>query len=327
MACSVRIPEFGGSEVRLPAKPSLPSLIGFEAAEFVKALGPESVFGRRLLFKQFFTRLVLCAGVAAFLMGVSMSPTSHGSEEHRIDQVRTFLKGFPHNGADQVTAFFDAAYIEHAPGQSDGHAGQRANMRGVPKDSSIKPVRIFADGDYVVVQSEYNLSGPKVVFDVYRFHGDKVVEHWNNVQDKCSAPNVSGRTQIDGPTAVQDLDRSQANKDIVQAYFDAVVLGGQRDQMPLYRYVEDFHQHNCTAGDIKGGVPANGTTPAFKIEKVHKILGRGNFVLVMSEGVYDSRPSAFFDLYRLQDGKQVEHWDVIEDLPAPGTPRNRNGKF
>jgi predicted SnoaL-like aldol condensation-catalyzing enzyme len=314
MTRSVPIHEFGGSEALRTGDVVVGEPGAGEVRLRIHAIG------------------MLLAGIAASLMGISMPATAHDSEEHhseehRIEQVRTFLKGFPNNSADQVTAFIDAAYIEHAPGLSDGQAGQRAYLAGVPKDSSIKPVRIFADGDYVVVQSEYNLSGPKVVFDVYRFHGDKVVEHWNNVQDKCSAPNVSGRTQIDGPTAVRDLDRSQANKDIVQAYFDAVVFEGKRDQMPVYRYVEDFHQHNCTAGDIKGGVPAKGTTPAFKIEKVHKILGRGNFVLVMSQGVYDSRPSAFFDLYRLQDSKQVEHWDVIEDLPAARTSRNQKGKF
>jgi len=136
-----------------------------------------------------------------------------------------------------------------------------------------------------------------------------------------------GRTQLDGPIAVQDLEQTRANKQLVQAYFNAVVFGGHRDRIPVYRYVEDFHQHNCTAGDIKGGVPATGTSPAFRIEKVHKILGQGDFVLVMSEGVYDGRPTAFFDLYRLQDGKQVEHWDVLEDLPALGASKNQNGKF
>jgi predicted SnoaL-like aldol condensation-catalyzing enzyme len=265
--------------------------------------------------------------MVASVMGVCMTATAHSGEEHHIDQVRTFLNGFPNISAEQLTAFVDETYVEHSPGLSDGLAGQRAYLASAPKDSSIRPVRLFVDGSYVVAQSEYSLYGSKVAFDVYRFHGDKVVEHWNNVEDKCSMPNVSGRTQVDGPTDVQDLSRTQANKDLVQAYFDAVVLGGKRDQIPVYRYVEDFHQHNCTAGDIKGGVPVKGTTPAFKIEKVHKILGQGNFVLVMSEGVYDNRPSAFFDMYRLQGGKQMEHWDVVEDLPSPGTSKNQNGKF
>src|SRR5258707_14605360 len=89
----------------------------------------------------------------------------------------------------------------------------------------------------------------------------------NNAQDKCPAPNVSGRTQIDGPVAVQEPDQTQANKELVEAYFNAAVFGGKRDQIPVNRSVEDFHQPNCTAGDIKGGGPAKGpTSPAFKIQ-------------------------------------------------------------
>ena len=284
----------------------------------------EELRGRQ--FRQFPNRLLLLAGMAA-LMGVGMSAKAESVQDHRIERVRNFLNGFPNYSAAQLTGFIDTTYVEHAPGVSDGQAGQRAYLASVPKDSRIKPVRIFADGDYVVAQSEYNLFGPKVAFDVYRFHGDEVVEHWNNVQEKCRAPNVSGRTQIDGPIAVKDLDQTEANKQLVEGYFNAVVFGGKRDQIPVYRYVEDFHQHNCGAGDIKGGVPTPGASPPFKIEKVHKILGQGNFVLVMSEGVSDGRPTAFYDLYRLQDGKQVEHWDVLEDLPASGTSKNQNGKF
>jgi len=74
-------------------------------------------------------------------------------------------------------------------------------------------VRIFTDGDYVVAQTDYNFGGPKVGFDVFRFDGDNIVEHWDNLQNKCAAtPNPSGRTQHDGLTKVTDFDKTNANK-------------------------------------------------------------------------------------------------------------------
>jgi hypothetical protein len=36
---------------------------------------------------------------------------------------------------------------------------------------------MFADGEFVVAQSEYEFFGPKVGFDVFRFEDGKVVEH------------------------------------------------------------------------------------------------------------------------------------------------------
>jgi predicted SnoaL-like aldol condensation-catalyzing enzyme len=52
-------------------------------------------------------------------------------------------------------------------------------------------------------------------------------------------------------------------------------------------------------------------------ESAHKVLGQGNFVLMMSEGLFDGKPTAFYDLYRLEEGKQVEHWDVLDNDPPP----------
>lgn len=37
--------------------------------------------------------------------------------------------------------------------------------------------------------------------------------------------------------------------------------------------------------------------------------------------------SAFFDLYRLEYDRIVEHWDVIEAIPVAADRKNANGKF
>lgn len=36
---------------------------------------------------------------------------------------------------------------------------------------------------------------------------------------------------------------------------------------------------------------------------------------------------AYYDLFRLEDGLIVEHWDVIENIPAEDDWMNDNGKF
>lgn len=68
------------------------------------------------------------------------------------------------------------------------------------------------------------------------------------------------------------------------------------------------------------GIPA-------RYDKVHMVLGEGNFVLVVSEGYCFNKHVAFYDLYRLDDDKIVEHWDVVEAIPAEADRKNSNGKF
>jgi predicted SnoaL-like aldol condensation-catalyzing enzyme len=41
----------------------------------------------------------------------------------------------------------------------------------------------------------------------------------------------------------------------------------------------------------------------------------------------DDRGSAVVDLFRIEDGYLVEHWDVIQPIPDPETFKNQNGMF
>jgi predicted SnoaL-like aldol condensation-catalyzing enzyme len=51
-------------------------------------------------------------------------------------------------------------------------------------------------------------------------------------------------------------------------------------------------------------------------------------VLVMSEGVFDAKPAAFYDLYRIEeDNRMVENWDVVEAIPPKEQWTNSSGKF
>lgn len=61
--------------------------------------------------------------------------------------------------------------------------------------------------------------------------------------------------------------------------------------------------------------------------KPNLILGEGNFVLTQSEGIFMKKNVAFYDLFRVQNGRVVEHWDTIEEIPAKENWKNDNGKF
>ena len=62
-------------------------------------------------------------------------------------------------------------------------------------------------------------------------------------------------------------------------------------------------------------------------EKNHMLLGEGNFVLAVSEGTFGGNPVAYYDLFRVENGKIAEHWDVIETIPPKDQWKNQNGKF
>ena len=97
--------------------------------------------------------------------------------------------------------------------------------------------------------------------------------------------------------------------------------------------VEDhFAEHNPQLGD---GLSALRSALEFEDDggrridyhRIHRVLAEGNFVLSVSEGNYGGDHSAFYDMFRLAEGKIVEHWDTTERVAPIGEWKNENGKF
>ena len=60
---------------------------------------------------------------------------------------------------------------------------------------------------------------------------------------------------------------------------------------------------------------------------VHQVLAQGNYVLAVSEGTFGGAPTSYYDLWRIENGKIAEHWDVMETIADKSTWQNQNGKF
>jgi predicted SnoaL-like aldol condensation-catalyzing enzyme len=243
--------------------------------------------------------------------------------------IHDFLKSI--ETGDQTPLADVARYTQHNLGIEDGLAGLGKVLAALPKGSArVRTVRLLEDGDFVVAHTEYEFFGPKVGFDVFRFEGDKIVEHWDNLGERSGAPNASRRTQLDGPTEITDRDRTDANKRLVAEFVQTVLLDQQLAKAT--GFVDGYLQHNPLVGD---GLPALGAlleqlakqgSPII-YDKLHRVLGEGNFVLTISEGRFGASPTAYYDLFRVADGKIVEHWDVIEAIPPRESWANGNGKF
>lgn len=205
-------------------------------------------------------------------------------------------------------------------------------MAQLPMNSAkVNTVRVFQDGDFVFAHTEYDFFGPKIGFDVFRFENGRIVEHWDNLQT-TDGPNPSGHTMLDGPTQARDLGQTSANKALVRRFVDDILVNGRMDVLPDYFDGDGYVQHNPQIGDgLSGlGVALRALASAgiaMKYDRIHQVLGEGDFVLVVSEGSFGGRPTSFYDLFRVENGKIAEHWDTIETIPPRSEWKNQNGKF
>lgn len=249
------------------------------------------------------------------------------------DQVVQLLKSIETGDAKPVAYINPNKYKQHNLMVGDGLAGFGAVLQQLPKDSAkVNTVRVIQDGNYVVTHTEYNFFGPKIGFDVFRFESGKIVEHWDNLQVTPTSPNPSGRTMTDGSAEIKDVNKTAANKKLVRAFVEDILVKGKMDKLAGYFNGDQYLQHNPQIGDGLSGLGAalkalaeQGIT--MKYNRIHKVLGEGNFVLVISEGSFAGKPTSYYDLFRVEDGKIAEHWDTMETIPAKAEWKNKNGKF
>jgi len=266
------------------------------------------------------------------LREMQMNPVTVTSATPK-QQVRDLLKAIETGESAPVAVINPSKLIQHNLAVGDGLAGFGAVLQQLPRGSArVSPARVFQDGDFVFAHSDLNFFGPKIGFDVYRFENGKIVEHWDNLQEKPAEPNPSGHSMIDGPTEATDLPKTEANKALVRTFIDDVLVNGRMGRLAGFFDGDRFIQHNPQVGDglsgLGGALEALAKQGfAIRYDRIHRVLGEGNFVLVLSEGSFGDRPTSFFDLFRIENGKIAEHWDTIEAIPPQSEWKNNNGKF
>jgi len=198
----------------------------------------------------------------------------------------------------------------------------------------IARTAFIEDGPYVflhVLQTLNNGEFRYVTADIFDTDEDgKLIEHWDIIAE-VTANTTSDHTQIDGPTAPNDLDKTAQNKSHVRSYLTEVLGEGRYDMIDDYISQETYVEHSVGAEDgidnvttRLRGLAAAGVPLVYS--HVHRLVGSGSFVAALSEASRGETGVAVIDLYRVEDGLIVEHWDVSEEI----TPRDtwvNTGKF
>lgn len=250
-----------------------------------------------------------------------------------IELINTFANG----DAKKAGELLAEGYIQHnlAYGTGrDAFVGSVEYLASAPVKTTVNNIRAFEDGDKVFLQTVYNFAGTgeQVAFDIFRFDEEgKIAEHWDNLATKAE-PNPSGRTQIDGTDELKDIDKTEENRELVKNFLYDVMQGNHSEKTPNYFDGDSYIQHNTAIADGLSGLGAALEAMAKqKIQMiyttVHHVLAQGNYVLAVSEGTFASTPTSYYDLWRVENGKIAEHWDVMETIADQATWANNNGKF
>ena len=124
--------------------------------------------------------------------------------------------------------------------------------------------------------------------------------------------------------------REEANRAAVLAFYEKGL--NQKDADAALAYVGNrYVQHNPNAPDGPDGLRRFIGFLREKFPNSHSEIKRsfvdGDFVILHVHSVREpgSRGRAIVDIFKLENGKIVEHWDVVQDIPE--NPANNNTMF
>ena len=256
---------------------------------------------------------------------------------NKKEKAVAFVNAVTTQDVERVRSLANADYIQHNPFLPTGlepFIGLFPLLQ--ENNTKAKQIRVIEDGNFVVIHHLWTGAEPfgadeMVSFDILRFdeHG-KIAEHWDAMMPN-TPPNPSGRTLIDGPTEISDLAATTTNRQVVTNLLEDVLFGKAPQNIAKYISSETYHQHNPQISDGLDGVQAAfqylmEINDMFQYTKTHKVIAEGNFVLTVNEGQWHGKGHVFYDLFRLEGGKAVEHWDVIQEIPTENLA-NENGMF
>jgi len=249
--------------------------------------------------------------------------------------IALYMEGIRDGNARQaVEKYTGDRYTQHSTGVRDGVEGFVAFFEPFIErnpDRDIRVIRGFEDGSHVFLHAYQNINDGEAEWVTTDFFDtdadDRIVEHWDIIAPYTGA-TPSGHTATDGPTGITDLERTDQNKAVVAEMIkEVLILEGNSDRVDEFIAADD-RQRYADVADGLDSLRQLVTDPAnpVRYSQIVLLVGQGNFVATLCRASREGSPIAQCDLFRLEDGRIVEHWGNAEAI-GPESEWVNSGKF
>jgi predicted SnoaL-like aldol condensation-catalyzing enzyme len=137
-------------------------------------------------------------------------------------------------------------------------------------------------------------------------------------------------SQASGGALDRPGKKLESNKRTVVEFYELII--NKKDFASARRYIgSQYRQHNPLVADDPEGLAAFIDFLRTECPEAHsevkRVFADGDYVIlhVHSRRSPNSRGRAIIEIFRLEEGKIVEHWDTIQEIPE--TSANPNGMF
>lgn len=225
--------------------------------------------------------------------------------------------------------FWIEDFAQHNPTGPNGTAFmQDLFIDNRPKGFLVEHGLFMADGDFVAVHSRVSGFGdPLIAFDIYKMLDGRIIAHWDSIQAEVPASEtVTGNSMLTTGDSYAPVSEEQerSNAETVRQSLVRLVEDGDVTAIDEL-FAEDYIQHSPDSPNgrdaLRDLVLGFAAAPESFVYEIGFVMADGPFVAVQSRFAGEGESATIaLDLYRLEEGILVEHWDVLQDeVPTEDT--------
>lgn len=226
------------------------------------------------------------------------------SQQNRMLASKAIDELFIDKDITAVDRYWSDPYLQHNPIAMSGVSTFRNLFSGILNTFTYQRLLTLAECDLAVVLGRYSQNG--VIFDMFRIQEGKLMEHWDS--DANQASSMDGLDPLD--TSAPGAD----NRELFLTFADEVLIAGDWDRAAEFLGAA-FEEHHGSGGTGPAAFTAYIDGESVTYTKVHHVIADGDYVFALSEGKRGAQAFGFYDLFRVEDGKIVEHWDSRRSVP------------
>lgn len=206
-----------------------------------------------------------------------------------------------------IDQYWANPYLQHNPIAQSGVTAFRSIMSSFVTSGSFsyQRLRTYAECDLVVVQGRY--SGTGVIFDMFRVQNGKLMEHWDSDGNQAS--------DAGGPTQITDRAATDTNRAHVESLYANGLIPNNAATAATY-FANSLVVRRAPTRSGASAFFDHIAASQIRYTRLHHIIADGNFVFVIAEGTLNNTRYGFYDLFRLENGLIVEHWDSRRVVPS-----------
>ncbi|ALQ02612.1 MULTISPECIES: nuclear transport factor 2 family protein [Pseudomonas] len=230
---------------------------------------------------------------------------------------------------DAISNYLSDDYVEHQYTAGFTKSGLakyvKQRVQGSPEHQVVIH-HVLGQTDFIFLFVEEKLGDNQDIAraELFRLQDDRIAEHWGGqVVDEKNRKNANGT--FDGTQVNRNVDYA---RQYVEGFEALDLMGFNEQQLDAFYESRtlDYKQHSPKGADgLIGLVDVLTSMKESGIKMTmqpKRVMVDGDFILC--HRLYDTEPKHplvnrinTFDMFRINaEGKAVEHWDVMEDVPG-----------